>query len=102
MKPTHDELLTGLVERHGYSQVGAAVVAARLLRLQPQLHEEFERWWQTGSLPSIDIEGFTTDRLMREQQLNPIAAILTLDWLIREPEKAKAAILQGYDRVSSK
>jgi len=102
MKLTREEMVAGLVERHGYTQVGAVVVAARLLSLQPQLQEEFERWWDTGAIPTLDVEGFTADRLMREQDLKPIAAILTLDWLIREPEKAKAAILQGYDRVSSK
>lgn len=76
------------------------MVVTRLLNLEPPLQDDFERWWREGTIPTTEIEGFTVTRLAREQGLKPIAAFLTLDWLIREPAKAKAAVLQGHDRIT--
>lgn len=56
------------------------------------LHESFARWWETGELPTVEVEGYTAGRLAKERSLNPMAALLTLDWLLREPEAARAAI----------
>jgi len=36
---------------------------------------------------------------MNEFDMNPIAGFLTLDWLMKEPEKAKLTLEQGYDTI---
>ena len=99
MTLSREELLTGLVDTYGYPPQGAAVVAAKLLNLQPQLRQEFEQWWREGTLPTLNVEGYTAEQLMQERHLTPIAAILTLDWLVREPQKALEAIVRGADVV---
>lgn len=64
------------------------------------LHESFARWWETGELPTVGVGSCTAEHLVKERSLTPLAALLTLDWLLREPEAARIAIECGQDRVS--
>lgn len=89
-----------LVREYGYSSSGVEIIAAQLLRLEPQLSAAFEEWWNSGNVPKAEIEGYSFERLQNEHGMNPIAAFLTLDWLLREPEKAKVALSKGHDRLS--
>jgi hypothetical protein len=45
------------------------------------------------------VEGYSIERLMKEFGMNPIAAFLALDWLIRDPDTARALIKRGFDRI---
>jgi hypothetical protein len=99
MTLTREDLLSGLAERFGYPKEHAPIVAAKLLHLQPQLRLEFELWWKDGALPTLNAEGYTVERLVREHHLKPMAAILTLDWIMREPARAIEAIREGADSV---
>ncbi len=38
---------------------------------------------------------------MELHKMNPIAAFLTLDWLIREPEQAIESLKHGYDFIKT-
>ncbi len=97
--PAPDELMKRLVVEFEYPVPRAESAAAKLLNLQPQLRSPFERWWRTGEMPEIEIEEYTLDRLMSELSLNPIAAFLALDWLIRQPQQAKQSLKRGFDRI---
>lgn len=88
-----------LRKEYGYPPKGAELVARQLSQLNPKLFDEFMRWWESGKIPEIEIEGYTLTRLMREHRMNPIASFLTLDWLLRDPEKAKASLEKGHDRI---
>lgn len=94
-----EELITRLVGELEFSQNSAWSTADELLNLHNTLQAEFLQWWHTGKLPEVVVEGYTVASLMTEYQMQPIAAILTLDWLIREPEDAKASLAYGYDEV---
>jgi hypothetical protein len=94
------EIIKGrLTKEFGYPPKGAELVAHQLLQLNPRLYDEFTIWWQNGIVPEIEIEGYTLKRLMNEHSMNPIASFLTLDWLLRDPEKAKASLEKGHDHV---
>lgn len=97
--PAKTELTKRLTNELGYPPSGAPLMADKIERLRPELHEAFGLWWSTGELPRVEVEGYTVARLVKEHNLNPLAALLTLDWLLREPEVAKAAIDRGHDRV---
>lgn len=97
--PSRPELLARLVSDLGYPTSGAELLADQIEHLQPQLVEIFSRWWEGGALPAIEVGGYTASRLVEEFGFTPLAALLTLDWLIREPEVAKTAIKSGYDYV---
>ena len=95
-----ETLAQRIVTEFGYKEQNAPLVAKKLLASTPQIYAVVEQWWQTHTLSAIAIEGYTLNRLMREHGMNPIAAMLTLDWLAREPEKAMSSLARGHDRVS--
>lgn len=97
--PSRQELISRLTSELGYPLHSAELMADKVERIQPELREPFERWWDTGELPRVEVEGYTVARLMEERGLNPLAALMTLDWLLREPELARATIERGFDRV---
>jgi len=92
-------LLPRLIEEFGYSKENAAEVVDDLSNCSEQIISAFLRWWNTGVLPDIEIEQYNVSRLRKEYGMNPIAALLSLDWLIKEPEEAKAALKRGYDEI---
>ncbi len=93
-------LLARLSNEFGYPPHGAELIATDLTALAPALQVAFELWWTSGQISPLIIEGYNIETLMREHGMNPIAAILTLDWLVREPEPAKASLKRGHDRVT--
>ncbi len=93
------EIIQRLTGELGYPESGAYVVAEKLLALAPEVNAGFECWWRTGEIQPLEVEGYTIEKLMTKHSLKPIAAFLTLDWLVREPEKAKAAVERGHDRI---
>jgi hypothetical protein len=88
-----------LMNEFEYPEQGAGMVAEQIAALVPPLRAAFSEWWETGTMPHVEVEGYTVERLRQEHSLNPLAALLTLDWLAREPEAARAAIGQGHDEV---
>lgn len=95
----HKELRRFLITELNYSTRQANMVAADLLASQPHVWRAFEQWRTTGDLPDLEAEGYSLRSLVEELCLNPIGALLTLDWLLVEPEAAKSAIQEGYDIV---
>lgn len=94
-----DSLLPRLLAEFGYPEEGARLVATDLCNSTPQVQSAFLRWWTTGEVPRLSVAGYSTQDLIEQHGMNPIAAFLTLDWLAREPEKARTALRRGHDRV---
>lgn len=97
-----NELIHRLTTEFGYPPKGAQIVAEKLANCTPQIQATFTKFWETGEISVMEVEGYTVSRLMAEHGMKPIAAFLTLDWLIREPEKAKASLKKGHDVVVKK
>ncbi len=94
-----EEVVARLVEEFEFSRKSAESTAIELLNLHTTLEAEFQQWWQTGQIPEIKVEGYTVASLMKDYQMQPIAAILTLDWLMHDPAEAKVTLAYGYDEV---
>jgi hypothetical protein len=99
--PLKKELVDGLITKYGYPKSGATLVSSKLLHLQRPINSMFRDWWLFGEKPNVDIEGYTFESLMELHNMNPIAAFLTLDWLMREPERAKESLKHGYDFIET-
>lgn len=97
---TQQEIRERLMAHHDYNVREAASAAAKLSALQPALQEPFEHWWKTGKLPELNVEGFTAQELIEERGMTPPAAILVLDWLLREPTVARLALQRKVDYVT--
>ena len=98
-KLPRDEIIKRLVREFGYADWHAGRVADSIANLTPPIAEAFSHWWQTGELPTMEVEGYTAARLVAEWRLQPAAVFLALDWLLRDPEQAVAALERGYDRI---
>lgn len=97
-----EKIIERLVSEFNYPRQGAEIVFDKLKCLDPKLREEFGIWWDGGEKPSYSVVGYTIEKLQKEHHLNTIAALLTLDWLIREPQKALMTLKKGHDYVKFK
>lgn len=61
----------------------------------PTVMEVFEKWSQNGEEPNISIEGFSYHQLVADYGMKPVGAFITLDWLLRDPQKAITALKRG-------
>lgn len=84
-----------LIER-GYPENAATVVSQKLSNLSGQLREAASSWLDSGSEPVVSSHGYSTKSLMeRFAGMKYPAALLTIDWLERDPDKAKITIEKG-------
>lgn len=75
------ELMSWLREEHGLEAAHAGAVATRLLSTAPSVRGAFLRWWLTGHVEDLEVEGYSLRRLVREKGMSPIGAMLTLSLL---------------------
>jgi hypothetical protein len=99
-----DSLVLEVQKRTSKSLEGSRELSQDIIRINPVFRTAFKHWWETGNLQDVgEYSGYTLNDLVTgikgTGKLNPIGAFLTLDWLSREPEKASAAIKQGYDTI---
>ncbi len=95
-------LVPRLMDEFGYPAAGARLVAEDLARSAAEVQDAFCAWWNTGVIPELEVMGYTVHRLIQEHGMQPVAALLTLDWLTREPERALASLRKGHDRVMTR
>ena len=60
-----------------------------------EIADAFEVLFTNKENPSVSAEGFSYETLVTDYKMNPVGALITLDWLIREPEIAKEALKKG-------
>lgn len=75
------ELTGWLVERHGLDADHARAVAIRLLSSTPRIRGAFQKWWLTGRVEDLEVEGYSLRRLVEEKGMTPFGALLTLSLL---------------------
>jgi len=91
----NDNQLIKLLKEEGYPSHMIENTILKLRKLSYPIDESFENWCTTGVLPLYCIGGYTFEKLTQDYKMKPVGAFLTLDWLVREPEKASAALLKG-------
>lgn len=80
-----------LLER-GYKPDQAKSTASSLLKLNLQLKPLLEAWITSFKETNFTVGDISIFFLMEKYGLRYPAALLTIDWLLREPEKAKEAM----------
>lgn len=84
-----------LLENKGYHGADAEMMSRELSRIDKRFNSAVEAWLQTGVETEYEISGVKLSDLVREFKMTYAAAILTMDWVLREPEEAKEAIRRG-------
>jgi HD-like signal output (HDOD) protein len=86
-----------LVNEFGFSAQSAELTAGDLLSCSQVVLDAFVRWWRTGELGNLEVEGISAAKLTSEHGLTPVGAFLMLNWLLADPARAKAVLSRGFD-----
>ena len=90
-----DYIYNVLLER-GYDERSAQLVATELMILNKPLDTLLGRWILNGSeISDYDAYGYSIKQLMEERNMTYPAALLTMDWLMKEPDAAVASLKRG-------
>lgn len=85
-----------ILMQRGYSQRNAKLVADELQEVASQLSIFRDRWLKDGAYNADYAVGeYSISRLCNERRMNYPAALLTLDWLIKEPKAALDSLNRG-------
>ena len=98
------EMVQFLVQEHGYSERAAKGAANKVAASSPAIRSAYVRWRETGELVAdLAVAGYSWSQLVAEYNMKAVGALVTLDWLHRDPDKAGKALERGYDeyRVQS-
>ena len=91
-----NEIVKLLVSR-GYSENNAKLVAQEVLTLHPSLLPLWEHWVSDPSVcDDYEAEGYSIHFFMEKQRMTYPAALLTIDWFLKEPEEAKKAVKTAF------
>jgi hypothetical protein len=93
-----DKLVSILVNEHGYSEYSARVTANDLIKLDPQLYEALDRWMAYGMMTEVEVANFSTGALMRDKGFTYPAALIAMDWLLKEPQVAAKELSKDVNR----
>lgn len=82
--PVMAGLLHGLVAECGYEPCEATRILLRFEQAAPCIQEELRAWWATRKVNAgVCVAGYTMRRLVEDDGLAPIAALLRLEELLR-------------------
>lgn len=82
-----------LITREGYNEVQARIAASEALKLSSELKDLFEGWLDDAkNTQDFVIGDISLMVLKKNRNMNYLGALLTIDWLIKEPHAAKPII----------
>ena len=90
-KMNKDQIKEILIGR-GYPEVAAEVVSGELLLVKDELKPLLDGWLGDEVKADYAAHGYTVLQLMTSRGITYPAALLTMDWLLKEPEIAEQAI----------
>lgn len=82
------------LKNEGYDSRNAGIVASELMKVESSLQSLVYKWL-SGKEDDFETQGFSIFGLMHSRKMTYPAALLTIDWLLKEPEKAKQSITKG-------
>lgn len=91
---TQDSIYNNLIAK-GYPEKAASILAEDLSRVSTELGPCLKSWLESGEEVNYSVEGFSIKGLMQKYQLQYPAALLSIDWVIKEPNVAIGAIKRG-------
>lgn len=89
-----EEIIKILMER-GYPEKQAISAASDLLNVDERLKEGLQHWLAENMEDDCEVESFKLSELKQKFDMTYPAALLTMDWLIKEPDMAIKAINKG-------
>ncbi len=91
---TETQIYQGLLIK-GYNEKQSSNLASQLSSLNDGLSQCLSKWLSSGEESDFEANGFSLVKLMANYKLKYPAALLSLDWVIKDPEVAVPTILKG-------
>ena len=89
------EQIEQILKEEGYPIFMIEKTVAKIENFCPLIKSAFEKWTQTKEFENIAVEGYSISNLMDKYGMTLVGAFITLDWLNREPERAKTSLKKG-------
>lgn len=83
----------------GYEKPVLEQTMADIRRADDEVRSAILKYVHTGTITNVSQEPLNVEMMMEAYQMNPIAAMLFMDWYRREPESAMQCILLGVDDI---
>lgn len=77
------------------SEKQAPLIAEELSHLDARLVVLLKAWVEENKETDFEVEGYSINGFIEKYKMTYPAALLTIDWLIKEPAVAKEAISHG-------
>ena len=90
-----NEIKTILVNR-GYNEKDAELVSADLEKIDVRLKNALDEWLQTETEIDVQVNDISIKLLIEERKYTYPAALLTLDWIYKEPKIALDVICRKH------
>ena len=85
-----------ILKQRGYDSRSAELVVGDLLQLSNPLDSFFDEWLNDDSnLSDFTAAGYSVLHLMDERKMTYPAALLTMDWVLKDPESALRSLKRG-------
>ena len=89
------EQIKEILVSRGYSERNAAIVSNELMEVSVELSPMLEQWLEDEKCQNdYSVQGHSIQQLL-EQGMKYPAAVLTLDWLIKDPKSALRSLTRG-------
>ena len=89
-----NKIYMALIE-NGYSEKSAKLVLDDLLHLSAPLNDYLLEWIENETCKDYNIDEFSIHEFQEKRNMKYPAALLTMDWLLKEPIKAKESLKRG-------
>ena len=89
------ERIKQILITRGYNEKQAIATAKELLTIDEMLKGAFSLWMDKDEETDFTIEGVCMSNLKAKFKMTYPAALLTMDWIVKEPEKAINSIKHG-------
>ena len=84
-----------MLVKRGFTQLQARKLAEELNKVDAKLRPALEKWLNDGFETDYTVQGFSISGLMKQYDLTYPAAILSLDWILKDPDNAIKCIKKG-------
>ena len=81
--------------KRGYTEKQAKSAASELAQINPLLKEALELWLKDETETDFHTEGFSILGLKEKYDMTYPAALLSIDWILKEPQLAISCINKG-------
>lgn len=89
------EVIKEILHREGYPEFMIEPTIDKVEKFAEVVAKSFNEWCANNTKPNLEVEGFSFNDLVTKWGMKPIGAFITLDWLLRDPEKAKNSLRRG-------